>query len=73
MAREILDNGQIKLSDERIINPLYWDEVSSGWNEYDFSELDMSEGDIAWVESNLTEEDKENYRQVFSVQANELS
>jgi len=65
MAREILDNGQIKLSDERIINPLYWDEESTGWKEYDLDKLDLSSADKTWIGNNLTDAHKDKYKEAF--------
>ena len=67
MAREILDNGQIKLSDERTINPLYWDEDTDGWKEYDLDKLDLSSDDKDWINNNLTTTHKNKYKEIFGV------
>lgn len=65
MAREILDNGQIQISDEVIINPLYWDEEVNDWKEYTFDEFNLSEEDKTWISKNLKSSDKDNYKAIF--------
>ena len=65
MARKILDNGQIQISDEMIINPLYWDEEFNGWKEYTFNEFNLSEEDKTWISENLESSDKDNYKAIF--------
>ena len=67
MAREILDNGQIKLSDERTISALYWDADTNGWKEYDLDKLDLSSDDKTWISDNLTTAHKNKYKEIFGV------